>query len=325
MQVDVAELALEEHEQLALAAAYAALMRAELAASPADGLQRVYDGLLSELANGPLGASTGGRRPLDCERQEGLEDLLATVTSTTKSLAILVELAASQPFAEQDHLLAESERSCALEEIAIRLGGNVDEDDIERVDSYLDEARRAANSSALKWWLIGAGALAGLATGGLAAPAIGAAIGSAMGLSGAAATGAGLALLGGGSLAAGGFGMAGGTLLVTGVGGLIGAGAGARLQALSGMATSGRLDAEAVKLFAVVRSADFYLASDDPERPSMAEIALGGRLALDQLRDGLRLRAAQVDRDQEAAEALREAAKVAARLRSRLGDLPKGS
>ncbi len=52
------------------------------------------------------------------------------------------------------------------------------------------------------------------ASAGVAAPAIGTAIGGAMGLSGAAATSAGLAALGGGSLAAGGFGMAGGVLLV---------------------------------------------------------------------------------------------------------------
>lgn len=61
---------------------------------------------------------------------------------------------------------------------------------------------------------IAAAGVACAATGGLAAPAIGAAIGGTMGLSGAAATSAGLAALGGGSLAAGGAGMAGGTLLI---------------------------------------------------------------------------------------------------------------
>ena len=49
---------------------------------------------------------------------------------------------------------------------------------------------------------VGAAVVCG-ATGGLAAPFIGGAIGSAMGLSGAAATSAGLAALGGGSLASG--------------------------------------------------------------------------------------------------------------------------
>jgi len=58
-----------------------------------------------------------------------------------------------------------------------------------------------------------------------AAPAIGAALGSAAGLSGAAATSYGLALLGGGSLAAGGAGMAGGMWLLTGAGAVVGLGA----------------------------------------------------------------------------------------------------
>lgn len=64
-------------------------------------------------------------------------------------------------------------------------------------------------------------------TGGLAAPALGAIIGSASGLSGAAATSAGLAALGGGSLAAGGGGMAAGATLVQGAMAVIGASAGA--------------------------------------------------------------------------------------------------
>lgn len=70
--------------------------------------------------------------------------------------------------------------------------------------------------------VLGAGA-ACVVTGGLAAPAIGAAVGtSLLGLSGAAATSAGLAALGGGALAAGGAGMAGGTLLVQAIAGGMG-------------------------------------------------------------------------------------------------------
>ncbi len=70
--------------------------------------------------------------------------------------------------------------------------------------------------------VLGAGA-ACVVTGGLAAPAIGAAVGtSVLGLSGAAATSAGLAALGGGALAAGGAGMAGGTLLIQAVAGGVG-------------------------------------------------------------------------------------------------------
>lgn len=70
---------------------------------------------------------------------------------------------------------------------------------------------------------LGAGAIC-VATGGLAAPAIGAAFGSSvLGLSGAAATSAGLAAIGGGSLAAGGLGMAGGAAVISAVAGGIGA------------------------------------------------------------------------------------------------------
>lgn len=69
---------------------------------------------------------------------------------------------------------------------------------------------------------LGGGALC-VVTGGLAAPAIGAAIGTTfMGLSGAAATSAGLAAIGGGSLAAGGLGMAGGTAIISAIVGGVG-------------------------------------------------------------------------------------------------------
>lgn len=68
--------------------------------------------------------------------------------------------------------------------------------------------------------------LGGVAVGGplawVAAPAIGGALGSAMGLSGAAATSAGLAAIGGGAIAAGKLGMAGGLAIITAVGGGVG-------------------------------------------------------------------------------------------------------
>ena len=70
---------------------------------------------------------------------------------------------------------------------------------------------------------IGVGILLAI-TGGIAAPIIGGAVGTAMGLSGAAAVHAGLALLGGGAIAAGGLGMAGGTAVVIGGGAFLGGG-----------------------------------------------------------------------------------------------------
>ncbi len=81
----------------------------------------------------------------------------------------------------------------------------------------------------------------------LAAPAIGGAIGSMTGLSGAAATSHGLALIGGGSVASGGLGMAGGTAVVTAVGGALGG----RLGAATTSAYVGADDS-----FAIERLAD---------------------------------------------------------------------
>lgn len=77
---------------------------------------------------------------------------------------------------------------------------------------------------------LGAAAAAVAGTGGVfAAPAIGGAIGSLAGYSGAAASSYGLAFLGGGSLAAGGMGMLGGTYVVAGVGAALGGALGARV------------------------------------------------------------------------------------------------
>lgn len=82
---------------------------------------------------------------------------------------------------------------------------------------------------------LAAGVVLGLAVVGpaaaVAAPAVGGAVGSFTGLSGAAATSHGLALLGGGSLAAGGFGMAGGVAVVSAVGAGLGGAAGASVAA----------------------------------------------------------------------------------------------
>lgn len=92
--------------------------------------------------------------------------------------------------------------------------------------------RKSGNSSTAAKVGIAAGAVVvGAAllamTAGAAAPAIGAFLGNAAGLSGAAATAHGLALLGGGAVAAGGGGVALGTAVIVTAGGIIGAGTGA--------------------------------------------------------------------------------------------------
>ncbi len=79
--------------------------------------------------------------------------------------------------------------------------------------------------------VVTAGAAVTIASGGTGLPAaVGGAIGSLQGLSGAAAVSSGLATLGGGSLAAGGLGMAGGTLVVAAGGSALAGGLGASVM-----------------------------------------------------------------------------------------------
>lgn len=94
-------------------------------------------------------------------------------------------------------------------------------DIVDYTELYEFDERNLARWSKVATGLgIGAGVVA---SGGLmAAPAIGGALGSLAGYSGAAATSYGLAFLGGGSVAAGGLGMAGGTYAVAAAGAALG-------------------------------------------------------------------------------------------------------
>lgn len=93
----------------------------------------------------------------------------------------------------------------------------------ERMEFTRTNFSKATKTAALA---LGVGAVIGPMSS-VAAPAIGGAIGTMGGLSGAAASSHGLALLGGGSLAAGGLGMAGGTAVVTAAGTALGGALGA--------------------------------------------------------------------------------------------------
>jgi hypothetical protein len=128
--------------------------------------------------------------------------------------------------------------------------------DLRAVTGEFEAVLRALARRNVRWGRVAVASAAGLAVGvasmGLAAPLIGAAIGGALGFSGAAATSVGLAALGGGSLAAGGFGMAGGTALLAGVGTLGGAGAGVAGARIRGW-SSAEVVAAAVKLDVVTR------------------------------------------------------------------------
>lgn len=135
---------------------------------------------------------------------------------------LLVDLAFSSPFAPYSLKVNRDDVLDGLRPLAGRIG---------EPGSVVDEIA-AARKSALRsqhrrnWGRVGALALltaAALGTAGwMLAPAIGTAIGTSAGLTGAAATAHGLALLGGGSLAAGGAGMAGGMWLVAATGATVG-------------------------------------------------------------------------------------------------------
>lgn len=108
-----------------------------------------------------------------------------------------------------------------------------------------------------KWMYAAAGAAMG---GFVLAPHIGAAVGMAMGLSGAAGTSAGLALLGGGSIASGGLGMLGGTYLVAAASTAVGAGAGAVAENVAASKMSANV--EAIKLTITIESLRKYGRED---------------------------------------------------------------
>ena len=124
-------------------------------------------------------------------------------------------------------------------------------DDSRLVKSSFDKAMRRLMLRTTNWWKVLGLALAGGVVGGIplffAAPLIGAAVGGAMGLSGAAATSAGLAALGGGSIATGGFGMAGGTAILVSSGAVVGSATGSTGAYFSSL-TRGKMVVDAIKL-----------------------------------------------------------------------------
>lgn len=106
-------------------------------------------------------------------------------------------------------------------------------------------------------------------TAGAAAPAIGAAIGGYMGLSGAAATSAGLAFLGGGAIAVGGGGMAVGTAFLIGGGAVLGL--------AGGVAAGNLMQLEASVVLTQLAKADLIISkilAKTPMCPSLVEHAI---------------------------------------------------
>lgn len=152
--------------------------------------------------------------------------LAEQVTARSHAIVILAELMTFHPWTGKQ-TWTKNTRTHTLEIAATDLAC-LRPDDYATMTREFDALMKAVRRKNIKWGRVAvisaAGVGLGIATGGLAAPAIGGAVGGAMGLTGAAATSAGLAALGGGSIAAGGFGVAGGTLIISTAGGLLGAG-----------------------------------------------------------------------------------------------------
>jgi hypothetical protein len=170
-------------------------------------------------------------------------------TDRTRSLLMLIELHSFDPYPPH------TQWSRAAHKDAIRqlvdLMPEVTIDDSRLVKSSFDRAMRRLMLRTTNWWKVLGLALAGGVVGGIplffAAPLIGAAVGGAMGLSGAAATSAGLAALGGGSIATGGFGMAGGTAILVSSGAVVGSATGSTGAYFSSLAR-GKMVVDAIKL-----------------------------------------------------------------------------
>lgn len=176
------------------------------------------------------------------------------VAQRSRALLLAIELVAYQPWGDDATWVARARRD-ALTAVAgclpaLRPG------DLDAVQAEFAAVSRAVSRRNVRWGRLAAASAAGLVLGvasmGVAAPLIGAAVGSALGLSGAAATSAGLAFLGGGSVAAGGLGMAGGTALLTGAGAISGAGAAALGSRRIGW-SAGQVVIDAIKLDVVTR------------------------------------------------------------------------
>jgi outer membrane murein-binding lipoprotein Lpp len=194
------------------------------------------------------------------------------VTQRSRALQLMIELTAFQPWAEQATWVPRARRD-ALGAVASYLPA-LRAGDRDAVQAEFAAVSRAVAHRNVRWGRLAAASAAGLvlgiATMGAAAPLIGAAVGGALGMSGAAATSAGLAFLGGGSLAAGGFGMAGGTALLAGAGALGGAGAAAAGSRWTGW-SAGQVVIDAIKLDVVARLVILDAEGDDEKARRVVE------------------------------------------------------
>jgi len=180
-------------------------------------------------------------KPIVTDRKElfkGLEELKQEKLSVPKLGTILLEAATFSPYfsttgaKKTDLKYDEENQEKQISNICSTLGFSeyLIYEAVEHYNAALKEIPPRNYWKKAMFVLIGAVLLA--ITGGAAAPAIGMAIGTVMGLHGAAAVATGLALLGGGAIAAGGLGMAGGTAVIIGGGAILGGGISASVMHL---------------------------------------------------------------------------------------------
>jgi len=250
----------------------------------------LYRGLLTGNGNSTL--------PGHAEFEEVLKARLGSVSSSARSVIMLVEICASEPWGSIKRPLDPMVREESLNWIVDAMGGGVHRKDVRAVDRALKEIYDPKSSKIRRWAVpLGVAALAVVATGGVAvaaAPAIGTAIGGVMGLSGAAATSAGLAWLGGGALASGGMGMAGGTALLAGAGALLGIPVGATAARRIPRSV---IKAEAAMLYATASTFKSKAADSNEMRDAYDLCVRGIRQSLEEVGDeaagGLRTRTAK--------------------------------
>lgn len=207
------------------------------------------------------------------ERLRNAPRLLAeTVEVRSRALLLYIELVTFEPWAAGLGWHGKR-RTRTLDELAVLLHA-LDDGDARAVDREYDAVVNQLRRRSVRWGRVAVvgvvGVGLGVVTGGMAAPLVGAAIGSAAGLSGAAATSAGLATLGGGSIAAGGFGVAGGTALITSLSAVVGAGAGAAGSRLVGW-SSGQVVADTVRLHLVTAMVLIATQHDDEKARRVVE------------------------------------------------------
>ncbi|MFD7011707.1 hypothetical protein [Rhodococcus jostii] len=322
---------LEWSESVALAAMQVSLMQSDIAATTSDKSLVIKEAVLDEALTGFRKVASEDRpdRPecltpllVDMDTQEAAANAISgqgrrlprMFDSQERSLLVLVDLILFDPWPAKAPWHAATRRT-ALEALVDEFP-HVDRADLDRMREEHKLLLRRLRRKSVHWGKVAvigaAGLAAGVATGGWAAPVIGAAIGGAAGLTGAAATSAGLATLGGGAIAAGGFGIAGGTALVTGLGGIAGAGAAAAGARWTPW-TTGQVVADAMRLDLIARCVLIEAENRDEKQRRVVQslqerlerVVADGERLLDRIRELSRENARLTAANKELREELR--------------------